>query len=68
MTHPVAIVRAVYPRSYLAARDGRWCVLREPGGRPVGCWAKSIGAAWTSAARRLREGRPGPGKRGMAKA
>jgi hypothetical protein len=58
----IQLVRAVYPAAYLAF-DGKWQVLRERGGRPVGCKCKDPAAAWKSAADRLREGRPGPGRR-----
>ena len=31
----------------------------------LGCWCKSVAAAWLSAARRIQEDRPGPGGNGI---
>jgi hypothetical protein len=61
---PIKTVLAVYPAAHVEANAGRtrFRVLRAAGGEPVGCWCKDPVAAWRSAAARLLEARPGPGK------
>jgi hypothetical protein len=64
MAGSIQQVRAVYPDAYLHQSDDAWWVVQKwRGGPAVGCWCKMPDRAWRSALDRLKEKRPGPGRR-----